>query len=133
MTGRETEGDSDMSVYLKFLLGYSVLYISLIFVAIPHERVGEEDLVSIPRWAALILFPPLAIGKLKSYLTFAVALQVGALINLLGAGVCALLEFLGVSVPLVVPKILFGLLILSMIIGMIIWLIIRYRKTHIRR
>lgn len=122
-----------MSDYVKFLIAYSGLYVLFIFVAIPHERVDEEDLVSLPRSVAMILFPPLAMGKLKSYLTFAVALQTGVVINLLGAGICALLEFLGVSVPLVVSKILFGLLILSMIIGMIVWLIIRYRKTHIRR
>ncbi len=120
-----------MSVYLELLLIGVGLYIVLIPIAIPSERYGSETEISLPWPIAFILFPPLALGKLRGYYSAAVFMQAGNLLFIIASGVLALLEHLGAALPKVVGKVLIIAFMAVMALSVIGLFLISYKKLTV--
>ena len=119
-----------MSKYIQLLIACGVFYIFLNTLAFPTERTDPEDEITLPRPIAFILFPPLALGRMRGYLAYAVFMQAGNLVFAAAFGVLALLEHFGVTIPKVVGTVLFYALMAVIGSSLIGAFAVRYKKTH---
>lgn len=119
-----------MSKYIQLLIVSGLFYIFLNTLAFPTERTDPEDEIALPRPIAFILFPPLALGRMRGYLAYAVFMQAGNLIFAAAFGVLALLEHFGVTIPKVVGTVLFYAFMAVMGLSLIGMFVVRIKNTH---
>jgi hypothetical protein len=119
-----------MSKYIQLLIVSGLFYIFLNTLAFPTERTDPEDEITLPRPIAFILFPPLALGRMRGYFAIAVFMQAGNLVFAAAFGVLALLEHFGVTIPKVVGTALFYAFMAVIGSSLIGALAVRYKKTH---